>query len=391
MELKRFVAADSKSAMEQVRANYGEDALIISTTKVGNKTEMICAIDLAGEGRSLDEDASTMANRLNRKATEVAPDSASKTPTADNQAKGNFTQELGRAIGDGDNQTRDVVPPPVTAPSKNEMQEIMQTIQGELADLRASLERQANAQTPLQRAQAAVTAFNEQVSQRTAEGYEPMSTQIHRLQQASLSEQGDWQGKHLILGRPGAGKTTVVAELISVLTAASKEDKLVIVHLSSPAPLASAARKKALLTANNVSVASLCQRLNIPFFSASDEAMLGRILSLYGDDHQIIIDSSAAWLEDDERLMSLITEHHVLPHLCFAADCSLMVLETMRQSMPWLLSNIILTRMDLMPDFDSLCSALDVVGGKLSALTGTSPAQLEAGDEVLEKTHPAEE
>ena len=92
MELKRFVAAHSKSAMEQVRANYGEDALIISTTKVGNKTEMICAIDLAAEGRSLEEDASTMANRLNRKATEVAPDSASKTPTADNQAKGNFTQ-----------------------------------------------------------------------------------------------------------------------------------------------------------------------------------------------------------------------------------------------------------------------------------------------------------
>ena len=64
MELKRFVAADSKSAMEQVRANYGEDALIISTTKVGNKTEMICAIDLAAEGRSLEEDASTMANRF---------------------------------------------------------------------------------------------------------------------------------------------------------------------------------------------------------------------------------------------------------------------------------------------------------------------------------------
>ena len=43
MELKRFVGDDSKAAMDQVRAEYGEDALIISTNKIGNKTEMICA------------------------------------------------------------------------------------------------------------------------------------------------------------------------------------------------------------------------------------------------------------------------------------------------------------------------------------------------------------
>ena len=31
--------------MDQVRAHYGDDALIISTNKVGNKTEMICAVE----------------------------------------------------------------------------------------------------------------------------------------------------------------------------------------------------------------------------------------------------------------------------------------------------------------------------------------------------------
>ena len=45
MELKRFVGADSKATMDQVRAHYGDDALIISTNKVGNKTEMICAVE----------------------------------------------------------------------------------------------------------------------------------------------------------------------------------------------------------------------------------------------------------------------------------------------------------------------------------------------------------
>ena len=45
MELKRFIGADSKATMDQVRAHYGDDALIISTNKVGNKTEMICAVE----------------------------------------------------------------------------------------------------------------------------------------------------------------------------------------------------------------------------------------------------------------------------------------------------------------------------------------------------------
>ena len=45
MELKRFVGEDSKATMDQVRAEFGEDALIISTNKIGNKTEMICAVE----------------------------------------------------------------------------------------------------------------------------------------------------------------------------------------------------------------------------------------------------------------------------------------------------------------------------------------------------------
>ena len=36
MELKRFVGEDSKATMDQVRAEFGEDALIISTNKIGN-------------------------------------------------------------------------------------------------------------------------------------------------------------------------------------------------------------------------------------------------------------------------------------------------------------------------------------------------------------------
>ena len=86
MELKRFVGADSKATMDQVRAHYGDDALIISTNKVGNKTEMICAVEepqaqtgtsqqsVTESAKSLDisEATSTVASLLNRVAADAA-------------------------------------------------------------------------------------------------------------------------------------------------------------------------------------------------------------------------------------------------------------------------------------------------------------------------------
>ena len=42
---KEIAGADSKTTMDQVRAHHGDDALIISTNKIGNKTEMICAVE----------------------------------------------------------------------------------------------------------------------------------------------------------------------------------------------------------------------------------------------------------------------------------------------------------------------------------------------------------
>ena len=52
MELKRLIAEDSKSALQNVRSTYGEDALIVSTNKIGTKTEVICAVDLQPDNES---------------------------------------------------------------------------------------------------------------------------------------------------------------------------------------------------------------------------------------------------------------------------------------------------------------------------------------------------
>ena len=80
--------------MEQVRAHYGDEALIISTNKVGNKTEMICAVEepktdelanraiptpgaQAAEGLDISEATSTVASLLNRVAADAAAEGLS--------------------------------------------------------------------------------------------------------------------------------------------------------------------------------------------------------------------------------------------------------------------------------------------------------------------------
>ena len=45
MELKRYIEKDSKTALEKIRNLHGDDALIVSTEKVGNKTEVIVGVE----------------------------------------------------------------------------------------------------------------------------------------------------------------------------------------------------------------------------------------------------------------------------------------------------------------------------------------------------------
>ena len=45
MELKRYLEADSKTALDKIKSEHGDEALIISSDKVGNKTEVIVGVN----------------------------------------------------------------------------------------------------------------------------------------------------------------------------------------------------------------------------------------------------------------------------------------------------------------------------------------------------------
>ena len=82
MELKRLIAEDSKSALQNVRTTYGEDALIVSTNKIGTKTEVICAVDLQPDNATFEEDLATVAPTAASKE-QAAPFSASLSTVID--------------------------------------------------------------------------------------------------------------------------------------------------------------------------------------------------------------------------------------------------------------------------------------------------------------------
>ena len=75
MELKRLIAEDSKSALQRVRTTYGEDALIVSTNKIGSKTEVICAVDLMPDNEPFieDDEANPTVNPAQSGADDAAP------------------------------------------------------------------------------------------------------------------------------------------------------------------------------------------------------------------------------------------------------------------------------------------------------------------------------
>jgi flagellar biosynthesis GTPase FlhF len=400
MELKRFVAADTKSAMEQVRASCGEDALIISTSRIGNKTEMICAVEIAPEEAPEHSSAAAVVNMLSKavahsditepRVGKAADDSpfAPNSDTSKPADSDSFSSQLGSALRGSATQAKNsdtkaehgfqaaasTSAPKHTAvreseASMSEMRQLMQTIQSEFSDLRETLQHQSTANVPIDRARAAISSFNRLIQKRGEDQFQNVLEQIQRLNKLCPGQQQNWQGAHLFLGLPGSGKTSCIMQiadnLATSVNTSSKPNALIT--LTQPGSLKEQGQSWPALSRH-------AQKLNIAYFHATDEVALSKLLETYGPTHNVFIDSHAEQLTDDEALFALVSQNSLIPHVCFPADNSLLILENLRQRAPWLVSSMVLTRLDLAPDFESLVSALEVVGAQVDCVTGCAPS-----------------
>lgn len=404
MELKRFVGTDSKATMDQVRMHYGDDALIISTNKIGNKTEMICAVEepqvpaatpnssanVSAESLDISEATSTVASLLNRVAADAAaegmPAGNLGSSKSDERIAREFGQELNSALGNRQSASGNenpfvssspfaptdstaVEPIPSTLPGGDDMHQMMQTIQEDLALLRAQLEAKAAAETPLHKAQLAIASINQRVKEHTAAASSGLIEQVQGFLRQPLGQQRDWSGVHAFVGHPGAGKSTAIACLLRQTLQADVDTNLLVISLGP-------GYSQDLMTQPNPGMlsggglAQLCQHMGVAFLQANSLDQLTQLLARYRQNHQILIDTPANLLQDQQALISLVTENEILPHLCVAADMSPAVLAPLKDAVPWIMSSVIVTRFDLAPDLGSLLNTLEFNAAQLSGING---------------------
>ena len=226
MELKRFIADNSRDALQQVKQHHGENALIISTNKIGKKTEVICAIEESENLSISAEKESKIAQK--RDESDNRSQTASKKKIEDYRQEIpniEFSEQLGRIVSKSEAKATSKAP---------EINELMKTIQADLSDLRNKLETQANTVTPITKARSALKAFGKR--EKVIERQNRISDTISELLETNLSEQRSWHGINVFYGLPGSGKTRVIESLLNGLSNNDAISDCTCLLYTSPSP-----------------------------------------------------------------------------------------------------------------------------------------------------------
>ena len=325
MELKRLIAEDSKSALQNVRTTYGEDALIVSTNKIGTKTEVICAVDLQPDNATFEEDLAT-----------VAPTAASKEQAAP------FSASLSTVI--------DKKP----AASDPGLANLVATIQQELLELRESVAAHVDAnphELLPQTANDTATSLCERA----------LRQQYGSLRTKPMFEQRSWEGAQLFIGRPGVGKTTCIENLLAAAQNADNSQK----------PFALIAFSSDETNSDNASehwlkLAKISQRYGMPCAQAIGIANLQRLVTQLGQQHTVLIDTCTEQLSDIQELTGSV---QAAVHCCIGADFSPQAVNNYQTADTTLLQSTIITRTDLADDMSPLFNALSQAQAQIIAVS----------------------
>ena len=143
----------------------------------------------------------------------------------------------------------------------------------------------------------------------------------------------------------------------------------VVISLQAAVPTTtSQGRAPAILISNGL--AQLCQELGIIYLQATDLDQLGQLVQRYRDAYQVLIDTTAALLQDPVALATLVTENEILPHLCLAIDAAPWVIDVLAESTPWISASVLLTRFDLAGELEPTLNALEARSAQISGVSG---------------------
>ena len=270
MELKRLIANDSKSALQCVRDECGDDALIVSTNKVGKKTEVIYAIDIS----------------------ERNPEESNQKTRADTTR---FADALGEIKKKQNNESSDV-------------RNLLGQIQRELGALKQKIDSQPpgfqnhEVKTPSKASELALRS---------------LKTRIEKLMKAPLEEQKSWSGIQLFAGTAMSGKKTCMEHLTATREQAfeaAKSDSYAIINFNADKKSARAFLQQW------QQLGELAERDNAPIFHINKIEDLRCLIESFASKHNLFVDLNDTSLLGDSKMIETIKRYDVEVNYCLTAN-----------------------------------------------------------------------
>ncbi|RDS81839.1 flagellar biosynthesis protein FlhF [Dyella psychrodurans] len=380
MKIKRFLAADMRQAMRDVRAEQGADAVILSTRRLEEGIEIIAAVDY-------DESLMREAARHGSPAPEAAK--APVKETAKEAPKETPMERIREIAKESVKETRAVTPPPppppvpvppsdVAALQPIVEQSVLETarMRSELGGLRQLLEQQLSSlawndmerRSPMRArvlrdmsrlgidtdvARQLIDELPEELSVDQAR-YLPLGL-LSRSLKVSGRRLADSAGVTALVGPTGVGKTTTIAKLAACA---------VMNH--GPA-------KVALVSTDHYRIGAAAQLehygrlLGVRVYPAYDAAGLSQTLNLLRDHHTVLVDTAGVSGTDPrlqqqmDVLRDAVAQGAAKLRACLvlAANAQTSALdESVRAYLPLKPSACIATKLDEAPSLGGLLSVL---------------------------------
>lgn len=230
MQLERVVAKDIRSAFDEVKERFGEDALVVSNQKLGRSVELIVAVDIANNDAA-NEPASAKTANVAGSMTQAAFEDALKQVSERVSASSSASVSVGHLQNDD-------------AFDAQRLRELTALIKGEFAALRQEFslaQRLPRAQeqesTSIVMTELYASGFPVALGHllknelETAVDLTAELAQLQTLLTQSLapSQPLELAGMHWVLGAAGAGKSTMAARLAHSAVAEFGEDGVALI------------------------------------------------------------------------------------------------------------------------------------------------------------------
>ena len=270
MELKRLIANDSKSALQCVRDECGDDALIVSTNKVGKKTEVIYAIDIK----------------------EREPEKGLQKTQADTAR---FSDALGEIKHTQKNESTDV-------------RDLLGQIQKELGTLKQKIDSQ---QLGFQNPEIKAPSKASELALRS------LKMRIKKLMKTPLEEQKSWSGIQLFAGTAMGGKKTCLGHLTANREQAFnavKAGSYAIVNLNTDN------RSSSAFLQQWQQLGELASRDDAPIFHINHINDLSCLIESFASQYNLLLDLHDSALLRDSKMIEVIKKHSVEVNYCLTAN-----------------------------------------------------------------------